>query len=75
MKKMFITAFAQPRNGNQRAERNAQRQGRAGANTPGMLAPRAGESASDYYRRTGMSALGGNARTRGVRPVRIRPRG
>lgn len=75
MKKMFITAFAQVRNGNQRAERNAQRQGRAGGNSPGMAAPQANESMGDYYRRTGMSALGGNARTRGVRPVRIRPRG
>lgn len=75
MKKMFITAFAQVRNGNQRAERNAQRQGRASANTPGMAAPKANESMGDYYRRTGMSALGGNARTRGVRLARIRQRG
>ena len=71
--KMFITAFAEP-NGNVRAERNAQAQGRAGANTPNMPAPRGGESMSDYYRRTGLSALGGNRRTRG-RSTTIRARG
>lgn len=73
MKKMFITAFAQPRSGRTatQQERDAQAQGRAGANTPGMPAPGNTRSMGAYYRRYGMSALGGNSRTRGRGPVRI----
>lgn len=64
MKKLFvITALAEPASS-----------GRGTAVRPTSQQRRGNESMGNYYRRTGQSALGGNARTRGrlapVRPVR-----
>lgn len=64
MKKLFvITALAEPSGS-----------GRGTAVRPTSQQRRGNESMGNYYRRTGQSALGGNARTRGrlapVRPAR-----
>ena len=71
---MFIKAYAEPKTNGTGS------QNRAGSgdnfNRPTSAQRRGNESMGNYYRRTGMSALGATARTRGrlaaITPVRGR---
>lgn len=62
MKKIMLTAHAEPYSGTA-AERT--RRGQAGTFNANRPAPRAGETMGQYLRRTGQSDIGATARTRG----------
>ena len=69
MKKLLITAHAEPYSGTA-AERT--RPGQANGFNVNRPAPRPGETPGQYYRRTGQTDLGATSRTRG-RTTRITP--
>ena len=69
----MLKVFAEPYSGNN-GQRGSQNRPGSGDNfaRPASEQRRGREGMTQYYRRTGVSALGGNVRTRGI-PAPIRP--